>query len=187
MSARSSLRPPPQTRSPEKPAPRPSPWRFLWNRARHEARSLLPAWIFFLLSLALIRLTQMAVLEEFGVNVVPDSKVLVGSLLVAKALLTVDNIRMFSRLEDRPVIVTALFKTFVYTIVVFFFEYCEVLFEFRKEGLAAGHADFVHRLGSLRTWVIQIWLVVLLFCFSAGRTLARRLGVRGFRHLLIGR
>ena len=159
----------------------------LWRRAKVEAQKLLPAWLFFYLSFSLLRLTQTAVLQEHGVTILPPSKVLAGSLIVAKALLTVDSLRLFARLENRPIIVTALLKTFVYALVTFFFEYSAALVELRGLGLAQASQEFAHRLASLRFWVIQVWLVVLLFAFSGARTLARRLGRRRFRRLFLGR
>jgi hypothetical protein len=143
--------------------------------------------VFFFLSFSLLRLTQTAVLQAYGVTAMPPSRVWVGSLLVSKALITVDRLQYFARLDQRPIIVAALFRTFVYVLVVFFFEYSDALFSKRAEGVAAGSAEFARQLASFRFWIIQVWLVVLLFLFSVGRALARRLGRRRFRRLFIGR
>jgi len=183
--------PPRKARPASDAAEKPSRWlragRWIWRRARREARRLLPAWIFFFLSFTLLRLTQTAVLLEYGVQTLPPSKVLIGALIVAKALLTVDTFRFFTRLESQPVILAALLKTALYAVLVFFFEYSETLYQERRQSLAHGHEEFVRQLGSLRFWIIQLWVVVLLFAFSAVRTLSRRLGPRRFRRLLIGR
>jgi len=181
------LRPPPTTgRADASAAPRSRGGR-LWKRLGREARRLLPAWLFFFLSFSLLRLTQTAVLLEHGVRTVPPSRVLAGSLIVAKALMTVDAIKLFRRLENRPVIILSLCKTFVYMLVIFFFQYSETLFEHRREGFVAGSEDFARQLASLRFWIIQVWLVVLLFLFSATRTLRARLGRGRFRRLFVGR
>lgn len=179
----------PRAPAPEKGAERPRKTLRgrLWKRVSREVRQLVPAWLFFFLSFSLLRLTQTAVLEEFGVDVIPPSHVLAGSLIVAKALMTVDALRIFRRLEDRPIIVVALIKTVIYGIVVFFFEYSETLFEFRGEGISRGSLEFAHRMESLRFWVIQVWLVILLFVYSTLRGFAHRLGRGRFRRLLIGR
>src|SRR5687768_184760 len=88
--------------------------RRLLLRAQIEARRLMPAWLFFFLSFSLLRLTQTAVLQEFGVSVMPQSRVLAGSILVAKAIITVDSLRMLAALENRPVLTAALCKTLLY-------------------------------------------------------------------------
>lgn len=157
------------------------------QRLGREARRLLPSWLFFYLSFSLLRLTQTAVLQEFGVSVVPPSRVLAGSLIVAKAIITVDSLKMFRSLDARPVLIAAFFKTAIYYLLVFFFQYSETLFEFRLFGLEAASQEFAHRLSSLRFWVIQVWLVVLLFGFSAVRSMARKVGARRFRRHLLGR
>ncbi len=170
-----------------RPGARPSLRVRLWKRAKHEVRRLFPAWLYFFLSFSLLRLTQTAVLQEFGVTAMPQSRVLMGSVLVAKALITVDQLKLFRRLNDRPVLVSALFRTYAYMLVVFFFEYSEVLFENRKQGFAAGSAEFAAQVASLRFWVIQIWVLVLLFVFSGARALVQRLGRRRFRQIFVGR
>jgi len=166
----------------------PRKWiRRLVQRGGREAQKLLPAWLFFYLSFSLLRLTQTAVLQEFGVSSLPPSRVLAGSLIVAKALLTVDSFRVFAPLEQRPVLVTAFCMTFVYALLVFFFQYAEALFELRALGLTEASLEFGRRLASLRFWVIQVWLLILIFAFSATRAFARRLGRHRFRHYFLGR
>ena len=180
--------PPSEHKPVEKPVPKRRLFaRRFWRKLAVEAQRLLPAWLFFYLIFSLLRLTQTAVLQEFGVSVVPPSKVLAGSLIVAKAIITVDQLRLFRRLEERPVLISAPFKTAFYYLVVFFFQYSETLFEFRHLGLEAASLEFGHRLGSLRFWVIQVWLLILLFLFSAVRAFARKLGPHRFRRHMLGR
>src|SRR5215510_16362375 len=100
-----------------------------------EAVGILPTFVFFFVTFSLLRLTQSVILKEAGVSVVPPSKVLVGSLLVAKALLTVDKMNIFRRLERRPVLSVALGKTMVYFIAAFIFQYGDGIYEFRHLGL----------------------------------------------------
>jgi len=177
--------PPPAVKSAEKP-PRHRFARRVWIRLAHEAQRLLPAWLYFYLIFSLLRLTQTAVLHEFGVSVTPPSRVLAGSLIVAKAIITVDALRVFRRLDSRAVLISAPFKTAIYYLTIFFFQYSETLFEFRLHGLEAASLEFGRRLGTPRFWVIQAWLVVLLFAFSAVRAFARKVGPRRFRRHLLG-
>jgi hypothetical protein len=178
--------PPPAHKAAERPAQKHRLARRFVKRLGLEARRLLPSWLFFYLSFSLLRLTQTAVLQQAGVSVLPPSRVLAGSLIVAKAIITVDAMKLFRRLDARPVLISAFFKTAIYTLVVFVFQYSEALFEFRFLGLTAASMEFGHRLGTLRFWVIQAWLVILLFLFSAVRALARKLGRHRFRRLLLG-
>jgi hypothetical protein len=76
------------------------------------------------------------ILREAGIQTVPASKVLVGSLIVGKALLTVDKFNLFRRLERRPVLGVALLKTAVYFVAALAFQYGDGLYEFRHRELS---------------------------------------------------
>lgn len=152
-----------------------------------ELKSLVPAWIFFFVSFSLLRATQTALLMEHGIELLPPSRVLLGSLIVTKALLTVDAIRFFPRLEERPLLLSAAFRSLLYSVFLLAFQYVEACFELRAEGLAAASAEFARQLGTLRFWVIEAWILILLLLFGVARGLARRLGPERFRQMLVGR
>jgi hypothetical protein len=173
-------------RSTPEPAPR-SRWSRIWRRALLEGKSLLPTWLFFFVSFSLLRATQTVILQEFGpASLMPPSKVLVGSLIVAKGVRTVDALRLFARMKDQPVILAALFKSLVYFLVAFAFQYSEAVFQHRHLGLSEATGAFVERMSHLHFWLIQVWLLILLFVYSATRTLAQRLGRGRFKHLFFG-
>jgi hypothetical protein len=164
-----------------------APRRRVLRRVVAELKSVLPAWIYLFLSFSLLRLTVVAVLREHGVDTLPPSRVLFGSLVVAKALITVDTLKLFPRLDERPVLVSALFRTALYAALVFVFQAVDVLFELRREGLGRGAEELARRWTSLRFWVLELWLLVLLLGFSVARTFSRKLGRERFRRILIGR
>jgi hypothetical protein len=153
---------------------------------RGEARGILPAWLYLLLTFSLLRLTQSVILREAGVGVMPPSRVLVGTLIVAKALLTVDKLRLFARLRRRPVAVVAAVKTLAYVAVALLFQYFDGLFEFRHHPLHEATAMVVQRFSTARFWMIQTWLVVLLGVLSVTRELVRRIGRKRFRRIFLG-
>lgn len=164
-----------------------APRRRVLRRVVAELRNLAPAWLYLFLSFSLLRLTMVVVLHEQGVERLPPSRVLFGSLIVAKALMTVDTFRLFPRLEERPVLFAALLRTSLYAALVFVFQFTDVLWDRRHEGLSGGIAEFGRRLGAARFWVLEIWLLILLLGFSLVRTFSRRLGRERFRRILIGR
>ena len=159
----------------------------LWNRLGVEARSLLPTWIFFMFSFSLLRLTQNVILSDAGIDVVPPSKVFVGSLIVAKALLTVDRLRLFTRFQHGPILVIVVLKTLAYMLVAFVFQYSQGIYEHRHMVFAEAAREVALRFTTARFWVIQAWLVVLIFAFAATREFARRIGRSRFRRLFLGR
>jgi hypothetical protein len=151
-----------------------------------EALHLLPTFVYLFLAFSLLRLTQSVILKEAGIHAVPPSKVLVGSIIVAKALLTVDKFNLFKRLERRPVIGIALTKTLVYFMAALLFQYGDGLYEFRHLELSAASRQVAARFSTPRFWVIQAWLLVLLFAFGCARETVRKVGRRRFRKLFFG-
>ena len=180
------------TRVAEKPPPGASPpveigGRRLWKRALEEVVSITPAWIFFTLLFSLLWLTQAAILREHRLHPVPPLRVLVGSILVAKGLLLIDMIPLFRELEKKPVLVAAFWKMWYYFVALFLLQYLDGLFDHRHQGWAAGNRAFLAGLSLPQFWVLQLWLVVSLFLFSAIRNLVHKLGRQRSRELLIGR
>ena len=159
----------------------------LWNRLGSEARSLLPIWIFFMFAFSLLRLTQNVTLRDAGIGVVPPSKVFVGSLIVAKALLTVDRLRLFNRFQHGPILVIVVLKSLAYMLVAFVFQYSQGIYELRYMVFAEAAREVALRFTTARFWMIQIWLVVLIGAFTAAREFARRIGRSRFRRLFLGR
>ena len=172
--------------APERTLPR---RRFLlrfWERMKTEAVHLLPGFLFFFLAFSLLRLTQSVILKEAGVNAAPPSKVLVGALIVAKALLTVDKFRLFTRLERRPVISVVVVKTAVYFVAALVFQYGDGLYEFRHREFSEATRLVAARFSTPRFWVLQTWLLVLLLAFGSAREVARKVGRKRFRKLFFG-
>jgi hypothetical protein len=151
-----------------------------------EAVALLPTFLYFFLTFSLLRLTQTVILEGAGVRVIPPSKVLVGSLIVAKALLTVDKLNLFARLERRPIIVAAGFEMLIYFAAALVFQYGDALYEYRHHELPEAIHMAAERFSTPRFWVIQIWLLTLLFVLCATREVVRRVGRKRFRKLFFG-
>jgi hypothetical protein len=152
-----------------------------------EARSLLPAWLFFLALFVLLRLTRMEILAEHHIRTFPPSRVLLGSIVVAKGILLVDLIPFIKTMERSSVLEAAALKTLSYYVIVFVFEAVDGIFELRREGFVPASLEFVRQLSTAGFWVIQVWLVLLLFAYSAARELSHKLGPRRFRELLIGK
>jgi hypothetical protein len=153
---------------------------------RIEAVGILPTFFYFFLAFSLLRLTQSVLLKEAGISVVPPSKVLVGSIIVAKALLTVDKLNLFARLQRRPIVVTAGCKMLVYFAVALVFQYGDGIFEFRHLELSEASRRVAARFSTPRFWIIQTWLLILLFILGATREVVRRMGRKRFRKLFFG-
>jgi hypothetical protein len=154
----------------------------------HELKALFPIWAFFFLAFGLLRLTQSVVLRGFGVNVTTPSLVLVGSLIVAKAYLVLDWFRFVARYNDKPLITSVMWKTGIYyvgTFVVYFLEQV-IEFTFKHHDPALAWERLSRALVTPRFWIIQLWLVLLIFAFTATRETIRVLGKKQFMMLWFG-
>jgi len=161
--------------------------RRLWKAIRHELRTLFPIWLFFFSSFYLLRLTHTAILEEYKIHTFPPSQVLVGSLIIAKVFLLADKLRFVKRCEDRPVVVSAYWKGWIYVGLVFLFEYAEDVFDLRHLGFAKANEAVVARFSTLRFWLMQVWLVILIVGFILHREFIRKIGRERFREVFLGR
>jgi hypothetical protein len=148
---------------------------------------LFPIWLFFFSSFSLLRLTQTSILEEYKIHTFPPSQVLVGSLIIAKIFLVADRLRFVNRFESRSVLVSALWKGWIYVGLAFLLEYAEDIFDLRHHGFAKANEEVVARLSHLRFWLLQVWLVLLLFGFIVHREFVRKMGRERFREVFLGR
>jgi len=80
----------------------------------------------------------------------------------------------------------ALLKTAVYFTAALAFQYGDGLYEFRHRELSETTHLVAARFSTPRFWMIQAWLIVLLFVLSSTRELARKVGRRRFRKLFFG-
>lgn len=152
-----------------------------------EVRSLVPAWLFFLALFVLLRLMRVEILLENHIRTLPPSRVLLGSIVVAKGILLMDLLPFVKTVERRPVVPAALFKTLCAFVIVFGFEFLDGVLELRREGFIPATAEFGRRLSTISFWIMQTWLLVLLFSYSATRELSAKLGPTRFRELMFGR
>jgi hypothetical protein len=159
------------------------------KKIKHELRELIPAWIYFLVAFSMLKLTQTVLLEEYGITVFPTTQVVIGSLIVAKVLLLANLFRFVGWFDLYPGIVAAAWKTAIYSIGALVVRYLEGLLE----GMHRHHFSFIetnHRIAQYvttsRFWVIQMWVVALLFVFCSARELIRRIGEARVSELFFG-
>jgi hypothetical protein len=148
---------------------------------------LFPIWLFFFSSFSLLRLTQTSILEEYKIHTFPPSQVLVGSLIIAKIFLVADKLRFVNRFEDRPVLASALWKSWIFVGLTFLLEYAEDLLDLRHLGFAKANDEVAARFSTLRFWLMQVWLALLLFGFIVHREFIRKMGRARFREIFLGR
>lgn len=161
----------------------------LLKAVARELFALLPVWLFFYLAFSLLRMTQMAALADYGVHSTATSLVLLGSLIVAKAFLLLRHRRLMNLFINRPLIYGVLWKTLIYDLGVFVILSIEQFLEFLRpnHSFSAARHDLFHLMASPRFWVMQLWVVLLLFVFSSFQEIIQLVGRDRFLEAWFGR
>jgi hypothetical protein len=149
----------------------------LWRRAfdwwLEQVKHALPPTIFFFFGFNLILFTRWMTLQERGIPFTNFFAATLLALLVGKAVLVVDNLRLMHRFDGAPLIQPILFKSAIYWLCVFVLRLAEALWQFWRAGEALG--DFPNFLVAQFSWprflVIQIWLMVLFLVYVTAHEL----------------
>jgi hypothetical protein len=139
----------------------------------HEFREMLPPTLFFLVGFSIILLTRRLVLEQYLIEVTGFTLAAGGALIVGKAVLVADTLPFLRRFDNAPLIQPILFKTLVYTVVVFFARLVEEFVRYLIEGGALG--GFTRHILEQFSWqrfaAAQIWIAVLFLIYTTASEL----------------
>jgi len=143
-----------------------------------EIKEALPPMIFFAVGFNLIELTTQLVLDDYFTRFANYLVATAAALVVGKAVLLANVLPFLRRFDSAPLIQPILFKTVVYTIVVFLVRFLEKIVEyFVGGGTVASIPDYV---ASHFSWhfhaALQIWIFVLFLIYTSVTELDARLG-----------
>src|SRR5262250_2843054 len=160
----------------------------VWAKLKHEIHEVIPPTIFFLISFHIIVLDRALMAREYGLHLSSIAGATVGALLVAKVVLVADMLPFINRFPENPLIYNVVWKTAIYVAASLLVHYLEHLIPlWSKTGsLAEGNRDLWHEIVWPHFWAIQLWLVVLIFVYCAGRELVRVLGRDRVVHIFFG-
>ncbi len=143
-----------------------------------ELREVLPPTLFFMVGFNLIEGTTQLFLDDYLVRFANFMVATGAALVVGKAVLVADLLPFLRRYDRAPLIRPVLFKTLVYTLVVFFVRFLERPAEYLLGGgslsllgeYVATHFTW-HRMAAT-----EIWIFVLFLIYTSFRELNARLG-----------
>jgi len=153
-----------------------------------EFLEVLPPAIFFLIGFHLLSLTRSLMLREYGVHAAAAAGATVGALLVAKVVLIADSFAVINRFPEKPLIYNVAWKTTIYvlaSIVVHYLEHLVPLW-WRLGDLGTANHRLMGEIVWPHFWVVQLWLLVLLFMYCAMRELTRAIGPSEVRRMFFG-
>jgi hypothetical protein len=150
----------------------------LRQKLHHELLELIPVTLFFFITFQLLALTEMLMLEQYGIKVSTFLTATVMALIVAKVILIADHIPLINRFPHKPLAYNVLWKTSIYFLAALVVRYLEHLISFwRKTGsFAEANHQLFHEIVWPHFWGIQLWLLVLLTVYCALRELIRAIG-----------
>ncbi len=152
-----------------------------------ELREVLPAMLFFLVTFHMIAVTKAVVLADQHVDAIRSAVATVAALIVAKAILVVEQLPL-ARLFSAHLLATVVWKTLLFAVVATAFRVLEEVAPamLRHESLGGAFGAAFGQVSWAHFWVVQMWLVALLFCYALAVELTRAVGASEMRAMLLG-
>lgn len=156
---------------------------------KREFVELLPTVIYFLIGFNLIALTKQIVLAQEGVVFLGWKVATIGALLVAKVVLIADKLPIMRRVTGPPAIRPVLYRTALYTVLVFIVQMLEFVIEGWIEGgsLGAGFAALGTRFVPEHAAFVYLWVFALFANYMAVIELRDRYGAPPLWKFLLSR
>src|SRR5215470_8090362 len=162
----------------------------MWNWIKKEFYEILPVWAFFLFAMGLLSFTVSAVLGKYHIELARPHEYVVGSLIVAKAVLLIDAFVNKEWLRGRPLIYPTLWNTGLYFLAAVAFDNLERLFtlvwrqHFRFDQATR---EILSNMAEPRYWAVMVWLIALIAVFCAFRELIGSIGSDHLMEMFFGK
>jgi hypothetical protein len=148
------------------------------RRFVHAFRHMLPPTLFFLFSFNLIVFTTNLLVHEYWFKLSSFLLATTTALVVGKAVLVANNMRLIDRFRGAPLIQPILYKTLFYSVVVLMVRLVERLIHLAidDQGFAAALDLAVHDFSWRRFAAIQIWIFTCFLIYVTATELSNLLG-----------
>jgi len=146
----------------------------------HEFRQMLPPTLFFFIGFNLILFTKRLILEDYLIQFTGFFLATVSALVVGKVVLVAEMMPLPRRFDGEPLAKPILFKTVVYTVLVFVARLLEAFVHYVAGGGTVGRGGFIEeQLGSFswhRFITTQMWVFVLFLVYVTANEINQLLG-----------
>jgi hypothetical protein len=159
-----------------------------FDRVKDECRKIIVTAVFFALGFCIILIHNRLLTEGSGFQTVSFARALIGGLIAAKVLLSVDMLPFFDAFPNKPIVYNIGWKTSLYAAGALVFLYTEPFLKglVKGAGRSVSHAEAWRELMLPRTWATMIWLVVLLLVFVTIKEMSRVIGRDQLKHMFLG-
>lgn len=157
-------------------------------RLKGEVYKSLVAAVYFSTGFCIIILHNRLLTEGSGIEIAGFARALVGGVLVAKVLLSVDMLPFVDAFPHRPLVYNIVWKSSLYLAASVVFLYMEPFLRNLIKGVGpySSYSRAWQELTLPRTWAIVIWLAVLLLVFVTMREMRRVIGKDQMKYMFIG-
>jgi hypothetical protein len=157
-------------------------------KIKEETAALVPPTIFFFGSLLIIGLVRALLLRGTGIAPASPVAMLLGALVLAKAVLLADLWPAINRYPDKPLVYNVAWKTLIYSAVATVLHYLEHLIEFWREAgsFMAANRLLLAKMVWTHFWAIELVIVILVVDYCVITEFARALGKKELRQLFFG-
>src|SRR5215472_11265285 len=159
------------------------------DRVKEECRKIIVTAVFFAIGFCIILVHNRLLTEGTGFRTVSFARALIGGLVAAKVLLSVDMLPFLDAFPHKPIVYNIGWKTSLYAAGALVFLYAEPFLKHlvRGAGFYVSHSEAWRELKLPRTWATMIWIVVLLLVFVTVKEISRVIGKDQLKAMFLGR
>ena len=153
-----------------------------------EFLAIIPPTVFFFIALHVVALIHALMLAGTGIPPFESMSMLIGALLLGKAVLIADMLPLINRFPYHPLIYNVAWKTLIYVVLATLLHYLENLFEFSRKagGILAGNRKLFSEIIWTHFWAVEILLLVLILMYCTMHELVRVIGKEKVKRIFFG-
>lgn len=160
----------------------------IFEKVKEEFFAILPPTIYFFIALHILAFVHVLMSKGSHYEPLSTTSILVGSLILGKAVLIADAVPAINRFPDKPLAYNVAWKTALYWLLATAIHYVERLIDFSRAagGLVAGNAKLLSEIVWPHFWAIQIILLLLTVVYCTGHELGQVIGRKKLLRLFFG-
>jgi hypothetical protein len=158
-------------------------------KVKEELRKMLVVAVFFATGFCIIIIHNRLLTHGSNIEIAGFARAMIGGLIVAKVLLTVNLLPFVHAFPDKPLVHNITWKTSLYVVAGIIYLYIEPFLKSLVKGMGifASHSRAWQELMLPRTWATVIWLAVLMAIFVTFQEVSRVIGNERLKEIFLGR